>query len=246
MTRKFTKKETLLLEAYRLENEYCSLNSEPAEHDIDSMLEFDRFYGESRHYTVYELEERIKSAKRSIEKLLKAQEIDAYFQTAEGKAEKEELEAGIELKKQELKDCETYYEDVLKTWIADFLGSHWTLYYLWNSRVEFTIKQEGEEDKRVFGSMIEVSFDEQGRFKDGKWIKTEKFELNVGSMGAFDIQATSTDSRARFYIDLGKFLANAEKTAELRKMLFEFRSTIEAIRTELNQLNDRLENPTNL
>lgn len=232
-TYKMTKKESLLLEVCRLENEYASINSEPRKYDIEELTERMWFYGNSRSFTVYELENKIQGIKNSISKLLKEQEIDAYFQTAEGAALKAELEAGIKAKHAEIDNLTESTEDFLKGWIHELLGESWSVRYLCDRRVEFCATDA--DGKPIFGQTLEVYFNR----KRASW-DDERFELNVGTTGSFDILDSD---RAEFYIALGTFLGAKDKMAELRELLLDYADQMNAIWKEGRQLKERLENP---
>ena len=72
------------------------------------------------------------------------------------------------------------------------------------------------------------------------------FETNIGSTGSFSLTEQEVGDRARFYIDLGKFLADTTKLAQLKNKMFLFAETLEDIRDCVRRLNAELENPLGL
>ncbi len=125
-----TKKENLLLEVCKMENKLDETRGETPRHDIEALTERHWFYGNSRCFTIYELEGKIKTLNDNIEATLKKQAIEAYFLTEEGAALKAELEAGIKAKHEEIDSLTSSKHDYLRGWIRELLGQSWDVRYL--------------------------------------------------------------------------------------------------------------------
>ena len=89
---------------------------------------------------------------------------------------------------------------------------------------------------------IEVRAEQNYYLNDNK----ELFETNVGSTGSFNIEEQEIGDRARFYIDLGKFLSDPAKLARLKNRMFLFAETLEDIRDCVRRINAELEHPLGL
>ena len=128
-------------------------------------------------------------------------------------------------------------EDMMKTWIKDFLGANWTVRRMSKGRICFAI-WDADKAQFVFGSEIEVDA-ARNRWGDDK----EEFETNIGAMGTFDLMDTAPATRARFYMDLGKFLADKERLTNLKNFMYLYEDQLTAIADKAQALNDELLNP---
>ena len=105
--------------------------------------------------------------------------------------------------------------------------------------IEFAV-WNAETGKFAFGQEIEVRA-EQNYLNDNK----ELFETNVGSTGSFNIEEQEIGDRARFYIDLGKFLSDPAKLARSRTGC-SFSQRPERHQDCVRRINAELENPLGL
>lgn len=237
-----TRKETLLLENYRLINELNTLkgNTENLT-DLDALVSHWKFRDEAKNSTVYHLQTSNESLKKSIDRVKEEIEqkaaADAYFATEEGQLRKASLLKGKEDLLQEMTKFMEDSREFHDKWIKDFLGSYWKLYYLGDSRIEFAVVDPKDETKEVFGQSIEIYFEKQ------YWGGKERFDTNVGTCGGFDILASEQGDRARFYIDLGRFLSDKTRLEELRNRLFGYNDSLDEMRKKLDNIESELENP---
>lgn len=65
----------------------------------------------------------------------------------------------------------------------------------------------------------------------------------VGRTGSFEALSTNQGDRARFYIDLGKFLADQQGLQDLRDRLFEHADKMNENRDRIKAVQDRKDNP---
>nr|DAO21514.1 MAG TPA: hypothetical protein [Caudoviricetes sp.] len=237
-----TRKETLLLENYRLYNELYTLrgNTENLT-DLDSLVSHWKFRDEAKNSTVYDLQSSNESLRKSIDRERKVIEqkaaAEAYFATEEGQARKAELLKSEEELCQRMTEFMGNREAFFNGWIKEFLGNYWKLYYLSDSRIEFAIADPKDENKEVFGQSIEIYFEKH------YWNGKERFDTNVGTCGGFDLLACEQGDRARFYIDLGRFLSDKTRLEALRTMLFRYKDTLDQMREGLDKIESELENP---
>ena len=220
-----TRKETLLAQKYELQNTLRTLRGEEPR-DITLLTtgwKFQQAVRDAREYSlkqeIAQLETAIANQKAENEKKAKT---EAYYATEEGKAHKAQLENEKNIQIGAYNEYSNNTLEEMKSWIKDFLGEHWT---------EF-----------AFGQEIEVRAEQNYYLNDNK----ELFETNVGSTGSFNIEEQEIGDRARFYIDLGKFLSDPAKLARLKNRMFLFAETLEDIRDCVRRINAELENPLGL
>lgn len=128
-------------------------------------------------------------------------------------------------------------EAFFKVWIQEYLGSHWTLRYFCDSRIEFAVVDPNNEEKFVFGQNIEIYYD------PNYWGEGEKFETNVVTTGTFGILELEQGDRARYYIDLGLFLSDKKRMKELKAALFAYKSRLKELRQIYLNIEKELANP---
>lgn len=240
-TTNFTKKEALLVKTYELANELNALEGKEPRYNVEALVGSWRFQKEVKEARVDDLKRRVENYTRMIEEQKveneKKAKIEAYYATPEGAERKARLDARMAVLANEYDAYNAAAETMFREWIRVFLGNHWTAKRVCPGCVTFGI-WDADKNEFVFGSEIEVSYD-----KYDYWKKGEKFETNVGSMGTFDLCDTKVGTRARFYIDLGRFLMDKEKLAELKTMCFAYTDKIEELRAEAKAVRDELDNP---
>lgn len=240
-TTNLTKKEALLVKTYELQNELNVLEGKEPRYNVEAMVGGWKFQKAVKEARVADLEQSIENYTRMIEKQKieneKKARIEEYYATPEGAERRGELQGRMNI----LEAKFDIYGDAAKImfdyWVKHFLGEYWAVKRVYPGSVSFGI-WDAEKAEFVFGSEIEVSYD-----KYDYWKKGEKFETNVGSMGTFDILDTQANTRARFYIDLGRFLMDKEKLEELKTMCFAYTDRIEELRAEYKAVRDELDNP---
>ena len=238
------RKETLLTQKYELQNQLRTLRGEEPR-DIallTSGWKFQQAVRDAREYSlkqeIAQLETAIANQKAENEKKAKT---EAYFATEEGKVHKAELENQKNIQIGAYNEYSNNTLEEMKSWIKDFLGEHWTVKFMNDTCIEFAV-WNAETGKFAFGQEIEVKAEQHYYFNDNK----ELFETNVGSTGSFNIEEQEIGDRARFYIDLGKFLSDPAKLARLKNRMFLFAETLEDNRDCVRRINAELENPLSL
>ena len=236
-----TRKATLLLRKYELQNELRSLRGEQT---IDLQKVTTDWRWRSEVSTSREL--YLKQEIESLEKAIAAQKAKndkdaataAFFATEGGAEMKARLEAEKKEAAAEFNTHENAALEELKAWVKNFLGEHWTVKFLSDDAVDFAVWDADKADF-VFGQNIEVRCEKHYYWNENK----ERFETNVGTTGSFDLTRQDAGSRGRFYIDLGRFPDNAQKLDELKNFMFRFHDEREAIRDRVRSANAQLENP---
>ena len=235
-----TRKEALLAQKIELQNQLAALKGQ--EPRVLETWEFRREAKDAREHGLKDDIERLTKAidQQIIENDRKAQ-TEAYYATEEGQARKAELETRKDQLHLEFQTINTVVLDMLKSWIKDFLGDHWTVRRLNKGRVDFQIWDQ-EKDEFVFGSEIEIWADKHYYWNDDK----ERFETNIGAMGSFSLMDQDPSTRARFYMDLGKFLSDRERLNNLKNMMFLYEDRLEEIREATDKTSKELSNPLGL
>lgn len=135
---------------------------------------------------------------------------------------------GKELRNEYETACEAWkkgaYEQTIAT-VEEVLGDNWAVKN-WNCS-SFVVGMKGN-DEILFGHdfTVRCGLDLTHDFKAHKYNRMFKFQTNIGTMGAFDIDVN--DSQTTFYIGIGKFLASP-KTQELKKVLEQLHTNLEGL-----------------
>jgi hypothetical protein len=239
-----TRKETLLARKYELQNELRILRGEEpydlAERTSD--WKFRQTAKEEREYTLKADIERLEAAiaKQKVDNERNAKTA-AYYATEEGAAHKAQLENEKEIQIGAYNEYSNSTIEAMKSWIKEFLGEHWTVKFMSDNCIEFAV-WNAETGKFAFGQEINIRAEKHDYLNNSK----ELFETNIGSTGSFGLTEQEVGDRARYYIDLGKFLSDTTKLAQLKNRMFLFAETLEDIRDCVRRLNAELENPLGL
>lgn len=232
-----TRKEALLARKIELQNRLAALKGEEPR-----QLETWEFRREAKDAREYGLKDDIERLTKAIDKQIiendRRAQTEAYYATEEGQARKAALEEKKEQLDMERISLNSVFYDMMKSWIRQFLGDHWTVRRCNKGNVSFQIF-DAEKADYVFGSEIEVYADKNYYWNDNK----ERFETNVGTMGSFDLLDQEPGTRARFYMDLGKFLSDRERLSNLKSMMFLYEDRLVEIHNQMKANEAELENP---
>ena len=236
-----TRKEILFRENITLWNEYHTLTG-AATTDLDEYAQTYKYQKALKESRAFDLERANDSLRQKIEKAKAEKEhaakVEAFYQTPEGIKLMAELDAQELAAIVEFKETDEAMRSELQGFIHRTLGGYWTLETFGPTCVSFAIAKPGEEKGTVFGQTIEVFYERNSWFT-GK----DRFEVSVGSTGSFEALSANQGDRARFYIDLGKFLADQQGLQTLRDRLFEHADKMDQIRARIKAVQDRKDNP---
>lgn len=236
-----TRKEILFRENITLWNEYYTLTG-AATTDLDEYSQTYKYQKALKESRAFDLEQANESLRQKIAKTKTEQEsaskVEAFYQTPEGirlmaGLDSEELTATMEFK-----ETDEAMRSELQDYIHRTLGDYWTLENLGPTCVSFGITKPGNPKETVFGQTIEIFYERNSWFT-GK----DRFEVSVGSTGSFEALETAQGDRARFYIDLGRLLADQQGLQALRERLFQHAEKMNVIRTRIKAVQDRKDNP---
>ena len=137
-----TRKETLLRKKYELQNTLRALRGEEPL-DLESLTsgwQFRKAIEDTREYCLKYAIENLEKAidEQKLKNEIKAS-ADAFYMTAEG----EELKAALEAEQAELSNAfyshENKCREELKKFIKDLLGDHWTVKFLSDTALDFSV-----------------------------------------------------------------------------------------------------------
>lgn len=236
-----TRKEILFRENITLWNEYNTLTG-AATTDLDEYVQTYKYQKALKESRAFDLESANESLRQKIEKAKaekeRAAKVEEFYQTPEGIRLLSELDAQELAAIVEFKETDEAMRSELQGYIRRTLGSHWTLENLGPTGVSFAISKPGNPKETVFGQTIEVFYERNSWFT-GK----DRFEVSVGSTGSFEALNTNQGDRARFYIDLGRLLADQQGLQDLRDRLFEHADKMNEIRARIKAVQDHKDNP---
>lgn len=236
-----TRKEILFRENITLWNEYHTLTGSATTDlgEFEKTYRYQKALKESRAYDLVaankSLQDRIAKVKAEKELEIKR---DEFYQTEEGRRLMAELDAQELTAIVEFKETDEAMKQELQGYIHRTLGDYWTLENLGPTGVSFAITKPGNPKETVFGQTIEVFYERNSWFT-GK----DRFEVSVGSTGSFEALSTNQGDRARFYIDLGRLLADQQGLQALRERLFQHAEKMDQIRSRIKAIQDRKDNP---
>lgn len=234
-------KADLLLQTYTLRYEIATVKGE-----VENLLTPEQYSNTYRYYEqlkkskLYELKQDVEMLTRALEsaKVKKAasEARAAFFSTPEGRAFKSEKEAALEA---EQKSCSRYCIDSLQkieSLVRTTLGQYWEVQGLSTSHLQLGVKKDG---KPVFGQSVDIYYDRRDWLNENR----EKFEISVGSTGNFDLEKNEVGDRAKFYMDFGKFLADATLLAALKETIYGYAETINACHDRMDAIKKQLDSP---
>ena len=86
----------------------------------------------------------------------------------------------------------------------------------------------------VFGSSINICL-ERDMFRKVKY----KLRTSIGTTGEFDIEDTSLDARANFYIQVGKLLGDSELIGNIKNSMIVYGAAISELQNEYSELSKK-------
>lgn len=241
-----TRKETLLIEIYNLRNQICELKGKE-QTNIEQFTKSIQFYNELRTWKEYQLKVRFEEMQDALERTKHEVEVthqrENYYSTTEGQAHKAELELQIQQGEQKWQRIEQSAIDSINAKLQTALGEQWAVINYQATNLRFGVKNSNPASDRdfIFGQEVEIYYDPRKRWNE----EGERFEMNFGSCGSFDILPESnTGSFADFHIGIGRLLADRELCQWLQTILRTTRQQLEQLGDEIETLHQQLNNPT--
>lgn len=230
-----TQKENLLYKLMEVKNQIAEVKGETVNEIDTKSWQFVRKARESR---VYELQQKIEAAERSLEKAKKQAKENEWLQTEDGKAYSIRLKAKEEELTNAYDESEANAIKELNAYIKQQLGNQWGLCYFNESHIEIGVVDEGKQLKKdgtyneIFGHSFEIflGLDENGE---------DRFDINYGCLGSFD--PSKEASRAVFLSGLANVCSNKEVQDEIKNIHKNFLSKVKKMQAEYKALEE--ENP---
>lgn len=142
-----------------------------------------------------------------------------FTNSEEGRQAEAEMKAAIKAWKNDI-------IDEIHTIVNEVLGSRWEAYNI-SSYGCFEVGMLDNNGNLIFGYSFPVSFGYDTRDTEAGWEEYFKFQVNVGTMGEFEIDG---NARQEFYIGFGKFLASEKVNNELKNELKQYTDNVRGAR----------------
>lgn len=199
------------------------------------------FSNRASHHTKEEIRNMIDYANRCYEDEVEKLRIENYFNTEEGKAEKESTLARIEELTEERYEVAKRITKEVDAFIKEWLGKEWGCGLVGAAHMEIGIVEKQAEvgNTFVFGHSFSVYYND--------YFTKDRFEMNYGCMGSFGLLNGSKESelRCQYLMGMATFANDKEKVMELENMLKAFNMESDRISNTIRVLNHNLKNPFN-
>ena len=222
----------------KLANEYVELKKQ---YDGENFLETARenqIWWLTKEFKVIDLQDKIEAVRNAIEQKAKRLAKEAWYETEEGKAFKEQNEAARkELYEQIIELRHSGFEHTRKV-VKALLSEEFDVISFCGGSMEIGIVEEYREDgtaKGLFGHDFDVYFGEE-IFNDGfQW------EMNYGSMGSFNIGQDK--KRIEFLVGMAKFASDTVVIPALKEYLHGMVRSIKVLQRAGYKLEREYDNP---
>ncbi len=211
--------------------------------NIEEYFNSNTFAYYAKSYTKDEINRMIHNVEIAYEDEVEKLRVENYFNTEEGKAEKENLTKQIENGINERRELIISTTKRIDSFIKEWLGNDWGCGLVGKTDIEIGIVKsisENEENDFYFGHTFTLYYND--------CFAKDRFKMNYGCMGSFGLLNGSKESelRCQYLLGMGKFATNKEKLAELENILVTFckkednySRTLDALRYNLNHPFDK-------
>lgn len=233
-----TQKEKLITELFKLKSQYYK--NEGKENPWRDTPNDEVFYRMSRDYKVWELEQQVKDAEKSLQQQRIRMDREAYWQTEAGAKQKKQLEEALEVLRSKHNEIELYLhnsvETLAKEWLGDdFVCSRASVGYR-RLNVEIAVENKEEPGQALFGHVFDLSYG-RGFLREDEM----KLEMNYGTLGSFDLQ--QDENRITFLQGMAKLASNNYLKNALIDLFNDCIKKQDACSREYNQIKGLLDNP---
>lgn len=169
--------------------------------------------------------------------------VENYYNTEEGKEEKEKLTNQIENTVNERVKLIVSTTKRIDLFIKEWLGNDWGCDLVGRSCIEIGMVENVAENKAnhfYFGHTFKLYYND--------YFQKDRFEMNYGCMGSFGLLNGSKESdlRCQYILGMGKFSTNKEKLTELKNILdtfckkeYKYSQTLDVLRHNLKHPFDK-------
>lgn len=191
------------------------------------------------HYKKSEIIDLIRYAEAAYEEELERIRVENYFNTEEGKVEKDALNQQIDNVVNKKKDLFFNTTKEVDSFIKSWLGQEWGCGFVGATNVEIglidSVNQHGANNFH-FGHTFTVYY-------GNSVFNTDRFDMNYGSMGSFNLLGDNGNLRCKFLVGMGLFVSDKNKLNELKSIVDEFCKTFDSYNKELFNLQNKLAHP---
>lgn len=226
----------------KLANEYIVLKKEFDGSDFNNNLAENQVWYLTSVFKVQGLKDMIASMKRAIKEKEFRLKKEAYFATPEGSKYKKEIEDCIKIHWAELKQIHDSFENWIIQRINEMVPGNWTAQLGLGSNMSGNVEiglvnRDPERNLPIqFGHEFTIRLDS---WNFGQ--KTPRFELNYGTLGAFDL--FNDEMRPLYLNGLATISANKEFLQVLMNKFIENCNDTKNISEQIDILNRKLDNP---
>lgn len=231
-----TQKEKLYREFVIAKNKLNALKGETliGGDNIEEYFNSYDFSNRASHHTKEEIKNMIDYAERCYESEVEKLRVENYFNTEEGKAEKERLTKEYDALLKERTEIFKRANSELDTFIKDFLGDEWGVNYGRYSVEIGIVKDVNDNFKNfVFGHTFTVSYGD---------IFGESFKMNYGCLGSFDL-LNDKNLRPSYLMGMAKFANDKDRLAKLHLYLKSIDEDIDSVEGRIDKVSDKLNHP---
>lgn len=228
----------------KLANEYINLRKELDGNDFKPGLAENQVWYLVKVFKVYQLESKIEVVKNAIADKKHRLAIEAYYETAEGQAYKEDIEAKIEKCDQDYKSICNEFQDWIISEVNNTFPGGWTAklsigYKSGNVEIGLINRDPERKFDMHFGHSFTIYFDSYEFDK-----KAPRFELNYGTLGSFDL--FNDETRPLYLNGLSKISNNKEWLHLLMTKFIHYIKEANKLSEYVHELNNKLKNPVNV
>ena len=227
----------------KLANEYLNLKRQfEGDDNFKENITDNQVWYLTKEFKIADLKYMIEAVKQDIEDKAIRIKREAYFLTPEGQSYKKNIEDTIDKYRTDWKEIHNGFENWIIDKVNEMVPGHWTAYLSISScmsgHVEIGLVNRDPERNfpMQFGHEFTIYFD---GYNFGQ--KSPRFELNYGTLGAFDL--FNDETRPLYLNGLATISNNKEFLQILMAKFIEKCNDIKNISMQIDQLNDKLQNP---
>jgi hypothetical protein len=192
------------------------------------------FSNRASHHTKDEIRDMIDYAKRCYESEVEKLRVENYFNTEEGKAEKERLTKEYEALRNKRAEMFKNANKELDIFIKDFLGKEWGVCYGTYSTEIGIVKDVNDGFVNfVFGHSFTIYHDTMF----GK-----RFEMNYGCLGSFELLNDKV-LRPKYLMGMATFANDKDRLLRLRLYLKSVGEDIDELGKRMDKVSNKLKHP---
>lgn len=231
-----TIKEKLYMEYVITKNKLNALRGEKliGGDNIEEYFNSYDFSNRASHHTKDEIRNMIDYAKRCYESEVEKMRIENYFNTEEGKAEKERLTKEYEALQNERIEMFRNANKELGIFIKDFLGKEWGVRYGTYSTEIGIVKDVNDGFVNfVFGHSFTIYHDT---------MFDKRFEMNYGCLGSFELLNDEV-LRPKYLMGMATFANDKDRLLRLRSYLKSVGEDIKGVEERMDKVSNKLNHP---